>query len=298
MIVPLLEESILRRDDMVNMLLNYDCCWGGLEEARNYINVRNQRREKYDFLNDEKYLEVANLVNENGYAKIDNFINKERIFRVKKAFQKIRENNQLQYNDIYTEQVGHPLSTCDGVFDIAFDDELLKIATAYFGCLPTINNVQLRNSKATKLPEEQLPGNGQTTLFHCDKDSPRFLKFFFYLTDVNKDNGPFTYVHGSHVQKFSGWKNKYRWNEKEISSIYGADRIVRVEGKVGDLIIANTNGFHKGTKVEKGEREIMTVYCSIHPTQWQTKWGGRIRTSDFESLPDWKKPLADYLNKI
>ena len=279
------------------MLINPDCCWGGLDEARRYVDVHRARKHAHSHSNYEQYEQVADFVNANGYAKIEGFINKQRLDTVVDSFEKIKQRGELQYNDFYTEQVSHPLLTCDGVFDLAFDDELVKIATNFFDCTPVINNVQLRKSKATMLPESQIPGNGQTTLFHCDKDSPRFLKFFFYLTNVEADNGPFTYVHQSHIQKFDGWKTKYRWTEQEIERIYGPDRIVRITGNKGDLVMGNTNGFHKGTKIKNGERMLLTIYYGIHPTQWLTKWGGKMKQSDFDSLPEWKKPLADYLNK-
>ena len=282
---------------MNKILLNPDCCWGGLEEAQRYIDTQRARKQEYSFIKDDRYDHIAEFINTNGCAKMQDFINKDRLDVVTRSFETIKQNGELQYDDFYTEQVAHPLMTCEGVFDLAFDDQLIKIATSFFDCTPVINNVQLRKSKATTLSESQIPGNGQTTLFHCDKDSPRFLKFFFYLTDVKEDNGPFTYVHQSHIQKFDGWKSKYRWTHQEIENIYGSSRVVRITGNKGDLVMANTNGFHKGTKIENGERLLLTIYYGIHPTQWLTKWGGKMKQSDFDSLPDWKKPLADYLNK-
>ena len=234
-------------------------------------------------------------MNDHRYTKVENFIDPSRLKLVKDEFESIKEKGELQYNDFYTEQVAHPLLTCDSVFDIAFDDKVIEIAKNYFNCIPAITNVQLRKSKATSMMEHNLPGNGQTTLFHCDKDSPRFIKFFFYLDDVGEGNGPFTYVRDSHIKKFQGWDSKYRWMHGEIRSAYGDDSIVKCTGNVGDLIIGNTSGFHKGTKIEKGERTLLTVYYSVHPTQWLSKYGGKIRKEHFDQLPEHKKPLADFL---
>ena len=112
------------------------------------------------------------------------------------------------------------------------------------------------------------------------------------------DNGPFTYVHGSHLEKFQNWRNQYRRSESEIVSIYGRDKLRYLTGNVGDLILGNTNGFHKGQKVADGERLLMTAYYSVHPTQWQTTYGGQIKKQDYDNLPASKKPMADYLNKV
>tara|TARA_R100000008_G_scaffold372_2_gene325 strand:- start:15424 stop:16275 length:852 start_codon:yes stop_codon:yes gene_type:complete len=283
---------------VIQIKINPTCAWGGQSEVERYAACIQERREKYPVDIGDTYKHAAEEVNLNGYSSIKGFIDPIRLAAVKEEFELIKSRGELQYNDFYTEQVAHPLLTCDSVFNVAFDDEVVEIAKSYFNCLPAINNVQLRKSKATTISESNIPGNGQTTLFHCDKDSPRLLKFFFYLNDVTDANGPFTYVHGSHLQKFNGWNSKYRWTHNDIESIYGKDRIIRCKGDVGDVILGNTNGFHKGTKVEQGERTILTVYYGIHPTEWRETFGGRMKLSDFESLPEHKRPLADYLNKV
>lgn len=280
---------------MIKIKINPQCAWGKENEIRAYIEAIYGRQEKYGIDIDSSYSHIASDVNDNGTTKVKNFIEPERLLAVKKEFAEIKEKGELQYNDFYTEQVAHPLVNCDSVFDIVFDDKVVEIAKNYFNCVPAVTNVQLRKSKATKELEQHIPGNGQTTLFHCDRDSPRFIKFFFYLDDVNESNGPFTYVRESHIKKFEGWDSKYRWKHREISSIYGEDNIIKQYGNVGDLVIGNTNGFHKGTKVSEGERTLLSVYYSVHPTEWRDKYGGKIRKEHYDSLPDHKKPLADFL---
>ena len=283
---------------MIRIKINPECAWGGMPEANRYMTHLATRQKQYPVEIDSTYQQYAEEVNSYGHSKIKDFFELDRLIKVKDEFDRIKEAGQLQYDDFYTEQVAHPLLTCDSVFDIAFDDKVIEVAKNYFNCLPAINNVQLRKSKATTMAESKIPGNGQTTLFHCDKDSPRFLKFFFYLTDVNDSNGPFTYVHESHIQKFDGWNSKYRWTHEEIESIYGRDRIKKLKGNVGDVIMANTGGFHKGTKITRGARVLLTIYYGIHPTEWRDTYGGRMKKSDYNKLPEHKKPLADYLNKV
>lgn len=283
---------------MITIKVSPSCTWGGSQELDKYLKHLSMRQEKYPVSSSKDNIVVAQHASDYGYSRVESFMSPERLTPIKEQFNKVRDLGQLQYQDEYTEQCAHPLVNLPGVFDIVFDDEVVDLASAYFRCLPTLNNVQVRRSKATTLSESQLPGNGQTTLFHCDKDSPRFIKFFFYLDNVDMDSGPFTYVEGSHIDKFPNWRTQYRRSESEISSIYGRDKIKYLTGNVGDLIMGNTNGFHKGRKVTKGERLLMTAYYSVHPTQWQTTYGGQIRKQDFDKLPDFKKPMADYLNKV
>ena len=177
---------------MIKIKINPQCAWGRDNEIRAYIDAIYSRQQKYGVDIDNSIVEPAFNVNENGFAKVNNFIDKKRLMAVREDFQSIKDAGALQYYDFYTEQVAHPLLNCDSVFDIAFDDNVVEIAKNYFNCVPALTNVQLRKSKATDVIEHNIPGNGQTTLFHCDKDSPRFLKFFFYLDDVDEHNGPFT----------------------------------------------------------------------------------------------------------
>ena len=282
----------------MKITINPECCYKGAKEIETYGAVLAERKNKYDISIDNKYEELADEIDANGHAFVENFFSKDRLQKIIDDFEKIKENNELQYDDFYTEQVAHPLLNCQNVPDIAFDDRIIEIAKNYFGCMPAITAVTLRKSKETTVEEADIPGNGQTTLFHCDKDSPRFLKFFIYLNDVDEDNGPFTYAHKSHINKFQGWRDKYRWSNSEIESAYGKENIKLITGKVGDLVMGNTSGFHKGTKVKKGERLMLTIYCSIHPTEWRNTWGAKMRLSDYQDLPDWKKPLTDYIHKV
>jgi len=283
---------------MSKITLNPDCAWNGDQEIRRYIDCINYRRQKYGFTQNNKYLSTVQELDQDGFSIIRNFINVDRLDAVKKEFEDIKQRGELQYSDFYTEQVGHPLTTCKSVFNIVFDDNVIEVAKNFFGCVPCVTNVQLRKSKATLKDEIDLPGNGQTTRFHCDKDSPRFVKFFFYLNDIGPTNGPFTYVRGSNIKKFDGWKNKVRWSDEEMQSIYGQQNMVKCMANVGDVVLGNTNGFHKGQKITEGERMLLTVYYSVNPTEWRSTFGGRIKTEDYEKLPDHKKPICDYLNRI
>ena len=164
---------------MSKITLNPECAWGGDQEIKRYIDCINYRRQKYNFIQSDKYSSSVQDLDQNGLSIIRNFISIDRLDAVKKEFEDIKQRGELQYNDFYTEQVGHPLASCKSVFDIVFDDNAIEVAKNFFGCVPCVTNVQLRKSKATLKDEINLPGNGQTTRFHCDKDSPRFVKFFF-----------------------------------------------------------------------------------------------------------------------
>ena len=185
--------------------------------------------------------------------------------------------------------VENPLVNCPAAVAAAFDELLIDIAAGYLNCIPSIGGINLRKSFVNDLPEFD------TLYFHSDENSPKFLKFFFYLNDVDEDGGPFCYVRGSHREKFRGWTGKYRWSFDEIAAKYGEGRIVYLTGEVGDLIVADTTGFHRGTKVRSGDRSMLTVDYVVHPEYWDMQAGFEIAAESYERLSAKQKAAADFL---
>ena len=161
--------------------------------------------------------------------------------------------------------------------------------------MPGIGTFNLRLSEANSKPTEG------TNMFHRDFNSPvKIMKFFFYLTDVGQENGPFTYVQGSNREMPIHWDRYHRWPDKEIESIYGKERVKHLTANVGDMIIGTTNGFHKGLKVQKGRRIMYTINFLVHPemegSRIETaKPRFHIRQEDYDKLSATQKPVADFL---
>lgn len=154
--------------------------------------------------------------------------------------------------------VEEPFVACPASIDVAFDDLLFDIAARYLDCVPAIGGCNLRKSFVNDIAEFD------TLHFHADPNSPKFLKYFFYLNDVDLNGGPFCYVRGSHHERFRGWRSKYRWTHEEIARVYGEERIVHLTANRGDMVIADTNGFHRGTKVRSADRLMLTIDYVIH----------------------------------
>ena len=166
---------------------------------------------------------------------------------------------------------------------------LIDIAAGYLNCIPSIGGINLRKSFVNDLPEFD------TLYFHSDENSPKFVKFFFYLNEVDEHGGPFCYVRGSNRKKFRGWRAKYRWSFDEIADKYGKERIVNLTGGVGDLIIADTTGFHRGTKVRSSDRSMLTVDYVVHPEYWNSHAEFEIAADSYARLSAKQKAAADFL---
>jgi len=274
------------------------------------------RRLKYD-ITDEDIEREKSLVEElytKGWVKIENGLS-HKIDTINKISNKLNyflDGGSILLDSDLGRQVGEegrstlnqsesrdkelflsipePLYNVPEISDIIFDDKLVSIAKSFFRCVPAIGTLNLRKSFANDLNSEN------TTMYHVDPNSPYFFKAFVYLKDVlSPEDGPFTYVEGSVNNKPDNLLERYRWEDQDIESFYGKDKIKHLTGKKGDIIIAMTNGFHKGQKCTKNDRELLTIDYVCHPDSWNTKSHMSISNESFLNLPLTKVPMADFL---
>jgi phytanoyl-CoA dioxygenase PhyH len=99
-------------------------------------------------------------------------------------------------------------------------------------------------------------------LFHYDFNRLNFLKVLIYLTDVDEHNGPHCYVRGSHRDKPDALLHDRRMTDEEINAHYPAEQISQVTGPAGTVLIADTLGFHKGQRLDSGERLLFHLEYS------------------------------------
>ena len=111
------------------------------------------------------------------------------------------------------------------------------------------------------------------------------------------EDGPLTLVEGSHNRKFIGWQNKYRWTKDEIATIYGEEKIKYMLANVGDLIIATTTAFHRGSKVKSKDRTMYTINYVVHPEEFK-KPVFKVKKEHIDTLSEDKRPIVDFLLKV
>jgi hypothetical protein len=146
-----------------------------------------------------------------------------------------------------------------GMSSLLASKKIRDIAAEYLRCEPIFTGItawwSFADSEAT---QSDLDWAGQK--FHFDYDWPAFIKFFFYLTDVSEENGPFTYVHGTH-------EFKHEWNDGRLSDDYVNDiyksKVKAMTGCAGDMIVADTAGYHKGVQVTGKERLICQIEFAV-----------------------------------
>ena len=141
------------------------------------------------------------------------------------------------------------------VQEISFDRSLFAVAQGYLRCLPIQDLTAMWWSAAfTKKASSEA-----AQLYHFDMDRFKFIKFFFYLTDVDTSNGPHCYIKGSHKQMPDKvWKDG-RLTDEEVQANFPKEDIKEIVGKKGSIIAVDTRGLHKGKVLDKGERLILQI---------------------------------------
>lgn len=162
------------------------------------------------------------------------------------------------------------------------DKSLIAIAQEYLNCTP-ISNV---TGMWWQTDFEKTPNDEAATMWHFDMDHVRWIKYFFYITDVNTNSGPHCFVEGTHkpgkIPKKLLKRGYARITDEEIAEAYPENMVKEFIGKRGTLIIEDTIGLHKGKHVVDGSRLLFQLTFSDH------LFGGNYPERKFRKFTDSK----------
>jgi hypothetical protein len=135
---------------------------------------------------------------------------------------------------------------CPAINKLQNDPILLAIAAKYLEQEPVhIANLLWWSFTSDGITSQEKKRTFQ--MFHYDVDDYRFLKFFFYLTDVDLYSGPHVCIRGSHrKKKLSHLLLPKSKTDDEILNYYGSESLVTICGKAGFGFAEDTFCFHKG----------------------------------------------------
>jgi ectoine hydroxylase-related dioxygenase (phytanoyl-CoA dioxygenase family) len=250
-----------------------------------------RRLRPYQLIDTPKYKGLIADIRRTGIAVVPQFLDPDKVarirdylteqpgFRIGAAFSKSPARFHTMSNGLKLEYAPVDILLAPGVKQLVESKEIYEIAAEYLGCQPIFTGVaawwSLSDATAS---EADLSGTAQK--FHFDYDWPAFIKFFIYLTDVCDGNGPFTFVCGTHEKKHE-WRNG-RFEDDYIHMQYG-DAVRPMLGAAGDMLIADTAGYHKGERVKEGARLILQLEFAI----------SRLGAScQYELLPRHMKPAS------
>lgn len=164
------------------------------------------------------------------------------------------------------------LMESDVVRDLMQDPALRAIAAAYLKSEPILDTVEMWwHTDFSKTPDVEA-----AQFFHFDMDRIKWLKFFFYITDVNPENGPHCFVSGSHktkgIPRALLRKGYTRLTDEEVLQYFDQRDIIEFSGVQGTIIAEDTRGLHKGKHVLSGDRLVFQLQYTnsgfagaIHP---------------------------------
>lgn len=156
-----------------------------------------------------------------------------------------------------------PLETIAGsgkVQELMFDTSILAFAQEYLETKPILDLMAMWWSYpfAGKMKSEA------AQMYHFDMDRFKFLKFFFYLTDVDTETGPHCYVRGSHKNLHANIKRDGRYSDELIANAYGSENMLEFVGKAGTIMAVDTIGMHKGKDLVRGNRLAFDLEFANH----------------------------------
>lgn len=166
---------------------------------------------------------------------------------------------------ILLAQYMNTASECADIRALADDPVLRLIAANYLGGLPTLVGTSLWWTFPVNASEQDRMNHAH--YFHSDVDDFAFVKFFFYLTDVDSGDGSHVCVPRSHrkrphVQFSDRWKIR-RYTDAEIQGIYGTQGILDIPGRKGTGFAEDTFCVHKGTTPAHKPRLLLQVQYAL-----------------------------------
>jgi hypothetical protein len=148
---------------------------------------------------------------------------------------------------------------------LALDPKLLGHASRYLGFQPFLYDIKGWLNSPSPEPA------AQSQLWHRDPEDRHMLKVFFYLVDVDASTGPFEFIPQTHGKGRHGpvrvpHAHRKRILDEEIAPVFPPATWRRCTGPANTAILADTTGFHRGGRVERGRRALVTMtYTSSHP---------------------------------
>lgn len=143
------------------------------------------------------------------------------------------------------------------------DMSFVSVAQEYLGASPVLDVVSMWWHTAYS----SVPDKAAAQYFHFDMDRIKWLKFFIYLTDVDSDAGPHTFIRGSHKRggiplglRSAGYA---RLSDDEVRKYYDDKDFIEFNAPRGTIIAEDTSGLHKGKHVLKGDRLLLQMQFSV-----------------------------------
>ena len=219
--------------------------------------------------NSKDFNKINTTLNENGYVRFDAKLSSEICTKlydyalktpsiVKGIKEKVLYDQSNPISEIYRLDINDQINNQE-IQALIMDETLINVARNYLGCEPIFDFPAMWWS--TSINKEASSEAAQ--LYHFDMDRVKWLKIFFYLVDVNIDNGPHSYIRGSHkvdTKPKSILKKGYvRIDDAELAQFYDSEDFITLTGLKGEIFAGDTKCWHKGNPLKKGHRLVLEL---------------------------------------
>jgi len=221
--------------------------------GNNFLHLKSDENKIFNDLNDGGFSDLGIALSED---QINAITKKLESFKCLDGLTEVDLNNPGK--DVQLAQYSREdLTQSDEILAIANDSRILNAVSKYFGVKPTISNINCWWSFGYRESAKE------AQFFHRDLDDFKFLKIFFYLTDVTNDSGPHIYVKGSH--KINKLLELRRFKDEEVQNTFNPENILTLTSPKGSAFIEDTYGIHKGQLPLNGNRLLLQIQYSYLP---------------------------------
>lgn len=211
-------------------------------------------------------------IRENGYFIFNKFLpfdicDRITEFALKTPAKLIPARNDIDEKIVYNRE--KPVTTkyefatedivkCPELQTLITDESLLAVANEYFQSKPFQDMVSMWWSSSLNCNAD----SEVAQMYHYDMDRIKFLKFFFYLTDVDTKTGPHCFIKTSHRKRPKPLRYYGRISDEEVFQHYDKEMEVEITGKKGTIMVVDTSGLHKGKTLVEKDRLIFQIEYS------------------------------------
>ncbi len=194
----------------------------------------------------------------------------------------------------------------ENLFKFITNREILEYSIKYFGCVPTLANINLYWSFVTN--KRSGPQN-----YHRDIDDYKILNVFMNLTETSFNNGSYEHVKFSHDYNFlNNELNQSSLIKRDIKNFfninyngYGSDiylndeffkdKVEQIYGSKGSINFADGFGLHRAVTPTKNDRLILWMTFGLRQTNHENtsnKYQRRIKSENI-TLKEFDKNLIN-----
>lgn len=233
-----------------------------LNEGNNFLNIADNESKMLNDLNQDGFTSLGLALSEEQINSIKEKLKNMKCYDTGKVDTPVVDLNHVNQNVQLAHYKREDLVEIPEIVAIANDSRVLNVVSRYLGVKPTISNVNCWWSFGDRVAAKD------AQFYHRDLDDYKFIKMFFYLTDVNVDSGPHIYVKKSH--KINKLLELRRFSDEEVKIAFDNKDIITLIEPKGSCFIEDTYGIHKGQLPLKGNRLLLQVQYSYLPLHVET----------------------------